>query len=190
MGIRSLDPPLRKAVFLDRDGVLNRALVRGGKPYPPSTLAEFEILPEAFEAVSLLRRCGFWLCVVTNQPDVARGTQELSVVESMHATLLQALPLDGVHVCYHDDADRCGCRKPNPGMLLTAAAKHRISLPDSYMIGDRWRDIDCGHAANCTTIFIDRGYEESLRKRPHFQVPDVLAAAHVICSIQGGQITL
>ena len=174
----------RRAVFLDRDGVINRPVVRGGKPYPPAALEELELLPGVREVLVHLRQRGFRLCVVTNQPDVARGAQRRSVVEAMHAALLAALPLDGVYVCYHDDADACNCRKPKPGLLLAAAAEQQVSLPASYVIGDRWRDIDCGHAAGCTTIWIDWGYGEALRKPPHFRARDLASASTIIFSAE------
>ena len=176
---------VRRAVFLDRDGVLNRPIVRSGKPYPPAALEEFEILPDAPEGVERLRQLGFWLFVVTNQPDVARGTQRRSTVEAMHNKLRDALQLNYFYVCYHDDGDACDCRKPKPGLLLSAAAEHNISLSESYMIGDRWRDIDCGHAAACRTIFIDRGYAEKLRTQPEFRVADFRSAAGVIYAQEG-----
>jgi D-glycero-D-manno-heptose 1,7-bisphosphate phosphatase len=157
-------------------------LVRDGKPFPPAGLHDFEILPGVELALQTLRGCGFWLCVVTNQPDVARGTQDRSVVESMHDYLRNRLPLDAFRVCYHDDSDACDCRKPKPGLLLEAAAEHAISLTESYMIGDRWRDIDCGYSANCTTIFIDRGYREALREQPDFRASDLEGAARIITS--------
>ena len=182
MGIGAINSPSGKAVFLDRDGVINRAVVRDGKPFPPAGLHDFEILPGVEGALQTLRERGFWLCVVTNQPDVARGTQDRSVVEAMHDHLRNRLPLDAFQVCYHDDSDACHCRKPKPGLLLDAAAKHAISLTNSYMIGDRWRDIDCGYSANCTTIFIDHGYREALNKQPHFRVPDLEAATRIITS--------
>ena len=182
MGIGAISSPLRKAVFLDRDGVINRAVVRDGKPFPPAGLHDFEILPGVEAALQMLREQGFWLCVVTNQPDVARGTQDRSVVEAMHDHLRNRLPLDAFQVCYHDDSDACNCRKPKPGLLLEAAAENAISLTDSYMIGDRWRDIDCGYSANCTTIFIDRGYREALRGQPHFRASDLEDAARIIIS--------
>jgi D-glycero-D-manno-heptose 1,7-bisphosphate phosphatase len=176
---------IRRAVFLDRDGVLNKPVVRSGKPFPPATLGEFEILPDAREAVDLLRQLGFQLFVVTNQPDVARGTQERSIVEVMHARLRDVLLLEHFYVCYHDDSDACACRKPKPGLLINAAADHNLSLPDSYMIGDRWRDVDCGQAAACKTIFIDRGYAETLRAEPQFRASDLRSAAGVIYSEEG-----
>jgi D-glycero-D-manno-heptose 1,7-bisphosphate phosphatase len=165
--------------------VLNRPVVLNGKPYPPASLDEFEILPDAAQAVSLLRDLGFLMFVVTNQPDVARGAQTRTTVEAMHERLRESLQLTEFYVCYHDDADSCECRKPKAGLLLRAAADHQLSLPDSYMIGDRWRDIDCGHAAGCQTIFIDRGYAETLRKPPHFRAPGVHAAAAIISAYEG-----
>jgi D-glycero-D-manno-heptose 1,7-bisphosphate phosphatase len=169
-------------VFLDRDGVINRALERDGRPYPPQTPDEFEILPGTAGALSLLRGLQFELCVVTNQPDVSRGTQSRAVVEAMHQILRSRLNLRHFYVCYHDDRDQCSCRKPLPGLLTAAAAELNLSLTNSYMIGDRWRDIDCGRAAGCRTIFIDRGYAEELRARPDFIAPDLPAAARQIQS--------
>src|ERR1039458_18263 len=149
VGVGAVSESLRRVVFLDRDGVLNRPVVREGKPYPPASPDELEIVPEATAALAALRQAGFALYVVTNQPDVARGTQRRSIVEAMHAALRNVRPLDGFYVCYHDDADACECRKPKPGLLLTAAEEHGISLPVSYMIGDRWRDIEAGRRAGC-----------------------------------------
>jgi D-glycero-D-manno-heptose 1,7-bisphosphate phosphatase len=152
---------LRPAAFLDRDGVLNRATVRNKKPYPPATLAELEVLPDAPAALRALGKAGLLLIGITNQPDVARGTQRREVVESINAALRAALPLDDLLVCYHDDRDGCACRKPRPGMLLEAAARHGIDLGASFMIGDRWRDVEAGRRAGCTAILIDRDYAET-----------------------------
>jgi D-glycero-D-manno-heptose 1,7-bisphosphate phosphatase len=148
-----------RAVFLDRDGVLNRAIVRDGRPYPPATVEEFEILPGAAEAARELRDAGFLLIGATNQPDVARGTQRREVVEAMNDRLLAAMPIAAILVCY-EDGDDCPRRKPNPGLLLEAAEAYAIDLPASYMVGDRWRDVEAGRRAGCRTVFIDRGYDE------------------------------
>ena len=150
----------RRAVFLDRDGVLNRAIVRNGMPYPPATLSEFEILPEAPEGLAALKAAGFLLIGVTNQPDVARGTQRREVVEAMNTALLTALPFSEILVCYHDDRDGCSCRKPRPGLLLQAATRYAITLSASFMIGDRWRDMEAGCRAGCRTVWLDYGYAE------------------------------
>lgn len=151
---------MRRAVFLDRDGVINRALVRDGRPYPPAALDELEILPDAPAALADLKRLGYLLVVVTNQPDVGRGVQTREAVEAMHAELKRALPLDDVLVCYHTDSDRCDCRKPLPGLIFRAAERYGIDVRASYLIGDRWRDIEAGESAGCMTILIDHGYAE------------------------------
>ena len=157
---------MRRAVFLDRDGVLNRAVVRDGKPYPPSRLSELEVLPGVIEACTALRTASFLLIVVTNQPDVARGTQPRVVVEAINEALRAWVPLDDIRVCYHDDSDRCVCRKPQPGLLLQAARDWQIELTSSFMVGDRWKDIEAGRRARCTTVFIDYGYAEHQRSMP------------------------
>ena len=149
-----------KAVFLDRDGVLNEALVRDGRPYAPTHPADMKIYPEATGALARLKAAGYLLIVVTNQPDVARGTQTLAAIEEMDAHLRAALPVDDIRVCPHDDIDQCLCRKPKPGMILDAARGHGIDLGASFMIGDRWRDIDCGANAGVRTILIDRQWRE------------------------------
>jgi D-glycero-D-manno-heptose 1,7-bisphosphate phosphatase len=175
--------PERPAVFLDRDGVINRPLIRAGKPYPPTTLDEFEILPSVREACQLLKKLGFLLVVATNQPDVGRGILTRAAVEMMHAWLLQELPIDRVTTCFHGGMayqDPCDCRKPRPGMLLQAAEVLRIDLAKSWMVGDRWRDIDCGFKAGCKTIFIDWGYQESLKQPPDYRVENLLEAATLI----------
>jgi D-sedoheptulose 7-phosphate isomerase len=158
-----------RAVFLDRDGVINRTFVRDGKPFPPTTLQELEVLPGVPEALRELKQHGYKLLVVTNQPDVARGKQSQQTIDAMHQVLSARLPLDDIFVCYHTDKDKCDCRKPMPGMLLEAAKKHNIDLAASFMVGDRWRDIDAGYNAGCKTILIDYGYSE----RPPAHAPDL-----------------
>lgn len=156
MGIDAVN----RAVFLDRDGVLNRAVLRGGRSYPPASLDELEILPGVAEALAELKQRGFLLLVVTNQPDVARGSQTREGVETLHRALGQALPVDGFFACYHDDGDGCACRKPLPGLLLDAASLHEIDLARSFLVGDRWRDMDAGSSAGCVTVLVDYGYQE------------------------------
>ncbi|HXT10933.1 MAG TPA: HAD family hydrolase [Candidatus Angelobacter sp.] len=175
---------LARAIFLDRDGVLSRSLIRDGKPFAPTELNDFEILPESPKACQRLKRAGFLLIVVTNQPEVGRGTLRKETVEAMHAKLFRELPIDRIEVCYHPGhgASDCDCRKPKPGSLFKAAREFGIDLTRSWIVGDRWRDIDCGHAAGCRTIFIDRGYAESLKQAPDFRVRDLAEAADVILS--------
>ena len=157
----SMSPtPSKRAVFLDRDGVVNEAVVRNGKPYPPNDAASVQIPAGTAEALARLKERGYLLLVVTNEPDVARGRQKRDVVEEMNRRLRSELPLDEVLTCYHDDPDDCECRKPRPGLLKRAAQRYGIDLGHSYLIGDRWRDIDAGANAGCKTIWIDRGYIE------------------------------
>lgn len=146
-------------MFLDRDGVLNRTFVRGGIARPPACLAELEILPGVPAALNALRASGYLLVVVTNQPDVARGTSPRALVEDIHARLRSALPLDAILTCFHDDADECECRKPRPGLLLRAAREFGIELQHSAMVGDGWRDVEAGRRAGCTTFLIADGSE-------------------------------
>ena len=151
---------LRPAVFLDRDGVLNEAVVREGKPYPPASAAEVRIVPGAAEALRRLKSQGLPLIVVTNQPDVARGRQTAEAVEAIHNRLRAELPIDDFLACFHDDGDGCVCRKPKPGLILEGAARQGADPSRSFLIGDRWRDIDAGKAAGCRTVWIDHGYRE------------------------------
>jgi D-glycero-D-manno-heptose 1,7-bisphosphate phosphatase len=179
---------MRWAVFLDRDGVLIRANVQNGKPYPVADLAELELLPGVREACTLLHEAGFLLIVATNQPDVARGTQRREVVEAMHRVLREKLPLDDILVCYHDDVDHCPCRKPSPGLLLRAAKVWNIDLSASYIVGDRWKDIEAGKRAGCITIFIECGYNEKEPEEPDHRAGSFAEAASWILQRRIGTI--
>jgi D-glycero-D-manno-heptose 1,7-bisphosphate phosphatase len=178
MGIGAL---MRRAVFLDRDGVLNQTYIRDGISHPPQHLAELVILPGVAEGLALLTRHGFLLIGVTNQPDVARGAQTQAMVEQINTVLVQHLPLDAMYVCYHDTADQCACRKPKPGMLLQAAQEWQIDLAQSMMVGDRWSDIEAGQRAGCTTYLINQPYSQAERCTPYHVVTDLYTAAQHIC---------
>lgn len=168
-------------MFLDRDGVINRAIIRDGKPYPPRSVQDFQLLPGVEEACRVLKSRGLLLVVATNQPDVGRGLIPVAVVESINATMCGILPIDRVEVCYDaNDGESSEFRKPAPGMLLRAASALHIDLNDSFMVGDRWRDVDCGRAAGCTTFFVDHHYDEKLRQAPDFVVANLLEAAQII----------
>jgi D-glycero-D-manno-heptose 1,7-bisphosphate phosphatase len=172
-----------RAVFLDRDGVINAAIVREGKPYPPGNVAQLEILPGVQAALADLKREGFKLVVVTNQPDVARGAQRREAVDEIHAHLRAELPLDAIYTCFHDDADGCACRKPAPGLLRAAARDLDIDLAASFMVGDRWRDTEAGAAVGCRTAFIDHGYAE---RRPADFDMRVTSLTEAVIWILGG----
>ena len=171
-----------RAVFLDRDGVINEAKIVDGKPYPPVSIEEFIILPGVAEACRNLKNAGFLLVVATNQPDVGRGTLKQEVVEAIHAHMTRELSIDRVEVCYHPGkgASECDCRKPRPGMIQRAARELHIDTARSWMVGDRWRDIDCGHRAGCRTILIDYGYAEPLNEQPDFRAKNLLEASAII----------
>lgn len=167
---------MKRAVFLDRDGVVNENLVRQGVRTPPRRIEEFRLLPGVSEAVKRLKKAGWVVVVVTNQPDVARGTLKAAVLDFIHASLSRSLPIDAIECCRHDDADRCDCRKPQPGMLLRAADRFGIDLSQSVMVGDRWRDIAAGRAAGCRTIYISPSPEDR-QKMPADAEHDSLLAA-------------
>lgn len=176
---------MRRAVFFDRDGVLNRAIVRDERPFPPATVEEVELLDGIADACAALHAGGFLLVVVSNQPDVARGFQRREMVEAINAVLRARLPLDDIRVCYHDDRDACPCRKPEPGLLLEAAAIWQIDLPRSFMVGDRWRDIEAGRRAGCLTVLIDYAYLEAQPCHPDFRTRSLLEAAAWILTRAG-----
>jgi histidinol-phosphate phosphatase family domain/HAD-superfamily hydrolase, subfamily IIIA len=174
---------MARAVFLDRDGVINRAFVRDGKPYPPASVDALEVLAGVPDALRKLREAGFLSIVITNQPDVARGVQTRDVVEAMNARLTSELPIDEVLACYHD-GDTCDCRKPKPGALLDAAQRHGVELTRSFMVGDRWRDIEAGQRAGCRCLFVDNGYHEQQPDAPFVRVLSLMEAADWILENQ------
>src|SRR4051794_884804 len=179
---------MTRAVFLDRDGVLNEAVVRDGNPYPPETIEELVIVPDAADSLALLRRRGFRLIMVTNQPDIARGKVSRKLVDEMNRYVCTMLSIDAVEMCHHDDADHCDCRKPQPGMLLRAARRDDIMLTESFMLGDRWRDVEAGRRAGCRTILIGDGYAEGLKSTPDVIVANLTEATNwILAHSQGPQ---
>ena len=172
---------MTRAVFLDRDGVINRGVMKEGKPFAPFSIAEFEILPGVPEALTSLRAAGYLLIVTTNQPDIARGHGSRAASDAIIAHMRRHLSLDEVMVCYHDDTDGCACRKPKPGMIYAAAVAHDVELAKSFMIGDRWRDIGAGKNAGCRTILVNAFPDPpSTRIEPDVEFPDLIAAARWI----------
>lgn len=176
----------RPAVFLDRDGVLNESFVGAdGVPRPPAGLADFALVEGAAEACRRLGGLGFLRIVVTNQPDVARGAQKREIVEAIHQRLRDIVVVDDIRVCYHDDIDLCECRKPAPGLLVSAAEDWGIDLSASFMIGDRWRDVEAGQRAGCTTILIDTHEARPLMTEPTVRVESLPKAVDWISNRVG-----
>jgi D-glycero-D-manno-heptose 1,7-bisphosphate phosphatase len=171
-----------RAVFLDRDGVLNAALVGAeGTPLPPRRIEDVVVLPGVPEACAALRAAGFRLVGCTNQPDIARGATDAAFVARVNALVCTAAGLDEMRLCPHDDADDCACRKPRPGMLLDAAREAGVALARSWMVGDRWRDVEAGQAAGCRTVLVGPGHaERGPRRPPDARAADLAAAARLI----------
>ena len=171
---------MNKAVFLDRDGVVNKAVIKNGKPIPPKNLQNLELTEGVLALLNSLKKEGFILLVITNQPDVARKKIDKSVVEEINKYLIDTLPIDEIKTCFHDDIDNCNCRKPLPGLIYEAAQTYNIDLKTSYFIGDRWKDISAGYSANCKTIFIDYGYDEVNDIKADFTTFNLKDAVNII----------
>lgn len=176
MGINTLN---NKAIFLDRDGVLNKSIVKFGKPYPPKSKEELSIPSGVKKGVSILKENGFRLIMITNQPDVSRGKISLKKVEEINQFLSKELKLDDVFCCPHDDKDMCKCRKPKPGMIIEAVGKWKIDVSKSFLIGDRWKDIEAGKQTNLKTILLDYNYNEK-RTKPDYSCSEFMQAVKII----------
>jgi D-glycero-D-manno-heptose 1,7-bisphosphate phosphatase len=186
-----------RAVFLDRDGVVNALVYRPGEGQwdSPYSLEELEVLPHAAEAVRRIKQMGFLAVVVSNQPGAAKGLCTEAWLNTLTARLRQELArggalLDGVYYCLHhphalEDRYRqeCSCRKPRPGLLLQAARDYGIDLGGSYLIGDRLADIEAGRAAGCRTIMV-RSPASDLRDehpvQPDRMCDDLLSATREV----------
>jgi D-glycero-D-manno-heptose 1,7-bisphosphate phosphatase len=176
---------LIRAVFIDRDGVINRSIIRNGRPFAPRSASEFEVLSGVEEALNLLKNAGYMTIVVTNQPDIAAGLQQEENLNSLHKDLQKDYSIDLIRVCPHKDEDCCECRKPKPGMLISLAKEFDINLSLSFMVGDRWRDVQCGQSAGCmANFFIDYGYTEKLPSKPFIKVHSLLESAIKIINNQ------
>lgn len=169
---------MRQAIFLDRDGVINKVILKDGRCFSPRNIAEFELSDDIGEFLARSRQFGFVNIVITNQPDIARGLMSWDVLEAMHQFIKDNLPIDDVFICPHDDIDNCDCRKPKPGMLFQAAQKWNIDLANSFLIGDQWKDMEAGRNAGCITILLEYPYNKKVRS--NFRVKDLRSAANII----------
>ena len=173
-----------RAVFLDRDGVINANVIRDGCHVAPTQLDQLQILPGVEDAVQRLKAAGFLTIVVTNQPDVATGRTPLAIVEAIHAEIARRMPIDEFNACYHTDKDNCHCRKPKAGLLLNSARQHGIDLKASFIVGDRWRDVEAGRTAGCTTIYVDYGIVQDGPLHPDKVVKSLAEAADFVLAAE------
>ena len=171
---------MNKAVFLDRDGVVNKALVINGTPFSPRSVQEVEITQEASKCVNRLEKLGFEIAIITNQPDIARAKTTISKVNEIHDFIKEATGIKNFFICPHDDSDNRECRKPKIGLLLQAAKLLNIDLKRSYLIGDRWKDIEAGQSAGCRSIFINNNYVEKAPNFPYIEVQSLSEATQLI----------
>lgn len=169
-----------KCVFLDRDGVLNYPIIRNRKPYSPRKISEFKLLPDSIDSVNRICELGYLTIIITNQPDIATGKLSLSLLKKFHNILFTKMRITDIFYCPHQESENCLCRKPKTAMIDRASIKYNIDLKQSFVIGDRWRDIDCGIKSGCKTIFIDYNYNEKLKKSPHAIVSNLSSGVELI----------
>lgn len=176
----TLHPSLitNKAVFLDRDGVINKVIIRDGRAFSPRTLDEFFLADGIRDAASKLKEKAYKIIVITNQPELARGFISPEILELMTRRIREEILIDDIFICPHDDEHQCSCRKPKPGMLLEAAEKWRIELASSFFIGDTWKDMEAGKAVSCNTILIDAIYNQGVSC--DFRVKSLVEAVSII----------
>lgn len=166
-----------KALFLDRDGTLNLPIMRDGVPYSPRTLKEVDFFPDIEIALKLFRDLDFVPIIITNQPDVARKLVTKEKALEINRYIQERLGIEHAFACFHDDLDLCLCRKPKPGLIHEAMNLLKIEIKRSYMIGDRWKDVEAAQSVGCPAYFIDSGYTEQMPIEPYIRVSSVLEAA-------------
>ncbi len=159
-----------KAVFLDRDGVINLTVFRKGAERAPQDMSEFAYVEGVHATLAALQARGYVLLVCTNQPDVARGWQDRDQVLAFHAKIERELPVSRVYACFHDDVDACACRKPKPGLLVQGSDEFGLDLQQSWMIGDRSKDIEAGKAAGCRTIYLRHDHDTAQSGSPDYEI--------------------
>lgn len=168
-----------KAVFLDRDGVINEVIFRGSdKPIAPWSLEEFKVIKGLNKPLTKIVELGYFLFVISNQPDISKGLVDIPTVESMNSIILDKLPITKIIYCPHEDYHNCSCRKPKPGMLITLSEEYNINLLSSFLIGDNWKDIEAGKTAGCKTILLERKYNKSVKA--HFAIKSLIDVLKII----------
>ena len=178
--IKNINFRNRKAIFLDRDGTLNKVYIENGLPISPSSLNKFKIIKGVKKSINRLKKLNFLCILITNQPDVFRGKISKKTVVKMNSYIKKKIKLDDMFVCYHDNEHNCSCRKPKPGLLVKASKKWKIDLNKSFMIGDRWKDILAGKKVGCKTIFINNNYKNDKKVKADFTFKSLLKAVNKI----------
>ena len=145
---------MKPAVFIERDGLLNRVRVERRQPRSPLSMEEFQINPEAIAPLKALKEAGFVVLATTNQPGLSRGTLPRRELDRMHVLLQKTFSLDGILVCPHDENDACPCRRPKPGLLIEAAFKWHLEIDHSFVVSEMWQDAQAAHVAGCTSLLI------------------------------------
>lgn len=173
---------MKRAVFIERDGVLNEVQLGPKNQIAPLTLEEFKVRKEAEPALSKLKKAGYVLIVTTNQPGLSRGYQSRRELDRMHDIIRRCFPVDDIMVCPHDEADHCPCRKPRPGLLIEAAFKWHLNLDQSYVISDKWHDAEAARTAGCTSLLISSPWVGKVHH--DFVLPDIAAVAEKILSLR------
>jgi D-glycero-D-manno-heptose 1,7-bisphosphate phosphatase len=153
----------RRAIFLDRDGVINKVKIDKKGPHSPRTFKQFELIPGVESALMTFHDRGYLNIIVTNQPDVSRGLMRRGELNKMLEFTKKTLPIDDILVCPHDDADNCQCRKPKPGLIQGAAKKWNVDLKNSFFIGDTWKDVEAAKAAGCQSVLINMPYNIEIK---------------------------
>lgn len=173
---------MKRAVFIERDGVLNEVRPGPKNQIPPLTLEEFKVRKEAEPSLAKLKKAGFVLIVTTNQPGLSSGSQSRRELDRMHDQLRRAFPIDDIMVCPHDESDHCPCHKPRPGLLIEAAFKWHLNIDQSYVVSDKWQDAEAARTAGCTSLLIQSPWVGKVHH--DFVLKDLAAVAEKILSLR------
>jgi D-glycero-D-manno-heptose 1,7-bisphosphate phosphatase len=178
---------MKQAVFIERDGVLNRVKVERQQQVSPLTLEEFQVIQEGAPLLKRLKASGLLVIVTTNQPGLSRGYQSRRELDRMHDLLRKTFPLDDLLVCAHDETDRCPCRKPKPGLLIEAGFKWKLDLDRSFVISDKWQDAEAARIAGCTSLLLESPWVKTVHR--DFVLPDLEAIVEKILHLRGSKRT-
>ena len=176
----------RRLAFLDRDGILSVPLTRNGKGYAPRSLQELQLYPDIRSSVFRLKRLGFEVVVVTNQPDVAAGIISRAELEAINVEVVARSGVARVRVCPHAREEFCRCRKPRPGLLQAENEFGPVNFAESWMVGDRDSDLSAGNLAGCRTVFVNRGWRAESGLQACFAANDLGEAVALIEAVTIG----